>query len=134
MSRLPRQHGTLAMYRRSGCTCGACRDAGRRYARRNTKMRALGTVALIPADTARQHVRKLLAAGLTVHQIEARSGIHRTATRVLIGDFPNRAPSQRIRPGTAVGAATVDATGTRRRLHAQLAAGYPAGDLARRLR
>jgi DNA-binding CsgD family transcriptional regulator len=134
------------MRRRGGCDCHECIEAGRRYSRRNAKMRARGTVQLVPAAPARTHVLALLQAGMTIRQVEARSGVHRTAIRVLVGDFPNRRPSHRVRPATAaallavpgethvpVGTATVDATGTRRRLQALLALGYTGNDLARRL-
>jgi AraC-like DNA-binding protein len=145
--RAPRQHGTLAMAApgRGGCTCAPCADAYSRYNRRNAKQRAAGLVQLVPADRARTHVRQLLAAGVEVHEVERRSGVHRTAIRVLLGTFPGRKPSRRIRPETEarllavhpairpVTGATVDGTGTRRRLQALMANGWTAGELAQRL-
>jgi hypothetical protein len=149
MTRPPRQHGTYAMRRRGECStnpCQACTDAARRYRRRTTKLRTMGHPPYIDAEPARQHVQALLAEGMTTHQIEAASGIHRTAIRVMLGDFPNRAQTKRIRPATEqallkvrlnlgepVGHATVDGAGTRRRLQALQAIGYPSRDLARML-
>lgn len=148
MSRQPRQHGTLAMGAkdRGGCTCSPCAEAVRTYARRNAKMRAAGLVQLVDAGPARDHLTALLRAGLEVHEIEKRSGVHRTAIRCILGEFPGRKQSERIRPkteaqllavrpvvGKAVPGATVDGTGTRRRLQALMANGWPAKELARRL-
>lgn len=143
------QHGTLTMRRHGACTtnpCDQCRDVGNCYARRNTKLRRQGRVALVDAEPARLHVKQLLADGMTAHQIEQASGVHRTAVRVLIGDFPNRKQSVRIRPTTAaallrvqlnlgvpVGNATVLAVGTRRRIQALQASGYTARYIASRI-
>jgi hypothetical protein len=84
---------------------------------------------------------------MTVRQVEAASGVHRTAIRVMLGDFPGRKRSEQIRPATehallqvrvslgplSVGDATVDAVGTRRRLEALQAIGYSGRVLAQRL-
>lgn len=141
----PRQHGTVAMYRRGGCDCTECVEAARRSNRRNSKLRAMGRSALVDAAPVREHVQRLIQGGMTPRQIEDVSGVHRTAIRVLLGDFPNRKQSQRVRPDTAralmsvrstrpvVNTAMIDATGTRRRLQALLAIGYTSRDLARRL-
>jgi len=147
--RKPYKHGTLTMRTWGECRtdpCDACREVGNAYSRRNVKMRELGIVQLVDAERARQHVRRLLRAGMTVRQVEGASGVHRTAIRVLIGDYPNRKPSRRIRPSTEkallavrvrvyepVGTATMDGAGTRRRLQALMAIGWPSRYLARRL-
>jgi len=146
--RSPYRHGTLTMRRRGECRtdpCDACRDVGNAYSRRNVRMRELGIVQLVDAERARQHVRRLLAAGMTVRQVEGASGVHRTAIRVLLGDFPNRKPSRRIRPDTEralltvrvaffpAGGEMVDGAGTRRRLQALMAIGWTARDLGRML-
>lgn len=148
MTRPARRHGTLAMGAkdRGGCTCPPCVEAVKRYSCRNRKMREAGLVQLVDAGPARDHLTALRRAGLDVHEIEKRSGVHRTAIRCVIGDFPGRKQSQRIRPkteaqilavrpilGRPVPGATVDGTGTRRRLQALMASGWPAKELARRL-
>jgi hypothetical protein len=145
-----RQHGTLAMRRRGECAtepCNPCLEEGRRYERKRSKLHVMGRKPYMTAGRARAHVQRLLAGGMTVRQVEAASGVNRTAIRVMLGDFPGRKRSEQIRPWTerallAVrgnlgpsrsGTATVDAAGTRRRLEALQAIGYPARDLAQRL-
>jgi hypothetical protein len=145
-----RQHGTLAMRRRGECAtnpCDLCLDAGRRYERRRTKLKTMGRSPYVDATPTRTHIQKLLTSGMSVRQIEAASGINRTAIRCIIGDFPGRKPSKGIRPATensiqAVranlgpipgGTATVDGAGTRRRIQALQAIGYPTRYLAQRL-
>jgi hypothetical protein len=106
----------------------------------------MGHAPYVDAGRARAHVQKLLGAGMTVRQVEAVSGVHRTAIRVMLGDFPGRKQSKQIRaaterallrvranPAVAAGTATVDAIGTRRRLQALRAAGYPGKMLAQML-
>lgn len=148
MPRTPRQHGTLAMRKRGECQtnpCEACYEAGARYRRRNAKMRRRGTVALVDAEPARRRVLQLLEQEMSVVQIQNLSGVNRTAIRVLIGDFPNRKPSIRIRPQTAQAllrvpidkwsaiAGLTPATGTQRRLQALRRMGYTRSDIAQRL-
>jgi hypothetical protein len=90
----------------------------------------------VDAEPARQHVKALLAGGMTISQIQFASGVNRTAIRVMLGDFPNRPASAQIRQGTATkllrtrlnrGASIdglVPAAGTHRRLQALQAIGY----------
>lgn len=139
------QHGTPLAYLKDRCRCAQCLVAGRRE-RKAVEYRTIsGTHSYVPADRARAHVQQLLGA-LTVSQIEQRSGVHRTAIRVLIGDFPGRPASRRIANTTEqallgvqpdrVGVETrglVDGTGTRRRLRALVALGWPAKHLAQQL-
>lgn len=147
MAKNERQHGSYVMYKRGGCRCDVCTEANRRYQRRNSKMRAVGRSTLVDAAPVRAYVESLIRGGMTPRQIEDACGVHRTAIRVLLGTFPNRARSKRVRPATAqalmsvkptglaqpIKSAMVDATGTRRRLQALLAAGYTSRDLAARL-
>jgi hypothetical protein len=145
-----RQHGTLAMRRRGECAtdpCDPCLEEGRRYERNRSKLHVMGRKPYVAAGRARAHVQRLLAGGMTVRQVEAASGVNRTAIRVMLGDFPGRKRSEQIRPWTErallivrgnlgparSGTATVDAAGTRRRLEALQAIGYPARELAQRL-
>lgn len=143
----PRECGTYAKRAREHCGCEPCVDAGRRYERRRSKLRALGHPAYIDASPAREHVRQVLRDGMAVRDVEALSGVNRTAIRVLLGETPGRKASKRIRPATAAallavepgpreptGDATIDGAGTRRRLQALLAHGYTGRDLTRRLR
>lgn len=137
------QHGTPLAYQRDDCRCDPCREAYRVYNKRVSYRTLTGTHSYVDADLARTHVRRLLTV-LTVGQVEQRSGVHRTAIRLLVGDWPGKPPSRRIsgkthaalmavRP-TRVGSeesGLVDATGTRRRLQALIALGWPANQLGR---
>lgn len=99
----------------------------------------------VDAAPVRRHVQALLDGGMSIAQIEALSGVNRTAIRVLLGAFPNRKQSTQVRELTASRllrtrldrGATVDglvpAIGTRRRLQALYALGYTQRDLAERL-
>lgn len=139
------QHGTYLAHDKDGCHCSACVTAARRHAKQQAYRTATGTSSYVPADRTRSHVRALLDS-LTVGQIERRSGVNRTAIRVLIGDFPGRPPAKRITRTTeaALMAVTaqrvgdesdglVDAAGTRRRLRALVALGWPLKHLHLRL-
>lgn len=139
------QHGTYLAHDKDGCRCMPCKVATRRRAKRVAFRTATGTSSYVDADPARAHVRELLDA-VTVRQIEERSGVHRTAIRVLVGDFPGRPASKRITrkteaallavTGARIGPESgglVDATGTRRRLRALVALGWPVEQLRARL-
>lgn len=140
------QHGTYLAFLRDGCHCDPCTTAHRTYAKRSAHATVTGTHTYTDANRARTRVQVLLANGLTIGQIEQRSGVHRTAIRVLIGDFPGRPASKRItktthaallavnvdRVGTEQ-SGLVDPTGTRRRLQALMTIGWPARHLATRL-
>lgn len=140
------QHGTYLAFLRDGCRCTPCIRAHRAHAKRTSHATVTGTHTYTDADPARAHVQVLLRSGLTVGQIEQRSGVHRTAIRVLIGDFPGRPMSKRITKTThtallivrpvQVGSersGLVDPTGTTRRIRALIAAGWTAKYLSQRL-
>lgn len=145
--RAEHRHGTYEARKRDGCGCGACVQAGRRYAKRRSHLGRTGRSNLIDAQPARDHVRQLLREGLTLGQIEQRSGVHRTGLRHLVGTGSDGRPAAaRVRRDTAarllavaacrVGEETsglVDPTGTRRRLQALVAIGWTQSALARRL-
>lgn len=145
-----RPHGTMgrAKYGPAGrdhhnaCHCRECRNARRRSALR----RELHGPAYVDATPARQHVTGLLAAGMTRHQVALLAGVDRTQIRHLMVGQNGRPPARGLRPETAAAlltvqpdasqpaeGATCDATGTRRRLQALMANGWPAQVLAARL-
>ncbi len=117
----------------------------------------MGRTPWVPADRARQHVQLLLDAGLTRHQIAEHAGRNRTVIRNLMVGQPHagQGPAKRLRRdteaallGVPIGpcmpapvpagrsrraGASVDRTGTVRRLRALMANGWPARELARRL-
>jgi len=134
-----------------------CRPCRALLERRRTKLRAMGRTPWVPADRARQHVQRLLDAGMTRHQIAEHAGRNRTVIRNLMVGQPHagQGPATRLRrdteaallgvpvspcapapvpPGRSRRAgALVDQTGTVRRLRALMANGWPARELARRL-
>ncbi len=139
------RHGTLLAYQKDGCRCEPCRAA----ASRENKLIAYRTVTkthtYVDAGRARAHVEQLLSV-LTIGQVEQRSGVHRTAIRVLIGNVPGRPASKRITRSTQAAllavrsnrvgseeSGWVDATGTQRRLRALVALGWTARHLTTRL-
>lgn len=141
------RHGTYEARKRDGCGCEPCLQAGRRYAKRQSHLGRTGRSNLVDAQPARDHVRQLLKAGLTLGQIEQRSGVHRTGLRHLLGTGSGGRPAAaRVRRDTAarllaVAAARmgketnglVDPAGTRRRLQALVATGWTQSAIARRL-
>ncbi|HEY5784305.1 MAG TPA: hypothetical protein VIT65_05980 [Microlunatus sp.] len=145
--RASHRHGTYEARKRDGCGCEPCLQAGRRYAKRQGHLGRTGRSNLVDARTVRDHVRQLLEAGLTLGQIEQRSGVHRTGLRHLVGTGSDGRPAAaRVRRDTAarllaitavrVGEEThglVDPAGTRRRLQALVATGWTQSALARRL-
>lgn len=139
------QHGTYLAYQKDGCRCEPCRAASSREAKRISYRTWTGTHTYVDAARARAHVLDLLDT-LTVGQVEERSGVHRTAIRVLIGDWPGRPATKRVARKTeaALLAVTaervgpeaqglVDSTGTVRRLRALYAMGYDRRRLTRAL-
>ena len=139
------QHGTYLAYVKDACRCDPCREAGRIGSKTTHYKTVTGTHSYVDAELARTHTRRLLEV-LTVSQIEQRSGVHRTAIRILVGDWPGTAPSKRISRKThtalmgvraeRVGQETsglVDPAGTVRRLRALIALGWDARYIGRRL-
>jgi hypothetical protein len=139
------QHGTALAYDKDDCRCLPCVRAASEAGHRERYRTATGTHTYVDAAAARQHVDRLLEV-LTVGQIEQRSGVNRTAIRVLVGDFPGRPATKRITHTTEarllavtpdrVGpeqSGIVDGTGTRRRFRALIALGWPAKHLGDRL-
>lgn len=131
--------------KKDGCRCTPCTLAARRH-RKATKYRTdTGTSTYVDAGAAREHLLKLTKR-LTWAQVEQRSGVHRTALRVLAGKYPGRKQSRRITRTTAaavlavtddpIGTETagyVPGTGSRRRLQALIALGWTAKDLGDRM-
>ncbi len=101
---------------------------------------------LVPADVAREHVQQLRSVGFSLQRIAALSGVgYGTIARVAYVDPSRRQPpSERLRhdteqrllnlraeAGTFQPGARVEATGSRRRLQALMAAGWTLATLAR---
>ncbi|MGC9540207.1 hypothetical protein [Streptomyces sp. UG1] len=144
-----RRHGTRAKYVAEKCRCQACKRANRREGNQRSRMQAYGHwQPYVDAEPVRAHVRALEAYGLGWKRIARLAGVSPTTVGKLLYGAPRRnmGPSKRVRPETAAkllaveatpenlgGAVSVDGTGTRRRLQALVAGGWPQAQLARRL-
>jgi hypothetical protein len=138
-------HGTRAAYVKDRCRCTKCTAANTAAGRIVTRERMYGRwQPYVDADPVRQHIAALRAAGIGVERIAALAGLSVSHTRELAepGRGNSRGP-RRVRPSTATRVLSigidetsraphsrVDATGTRRRLQALIAIGWPAELLA----
>ena len=142
------RHGTRAAYVKDRCRCTDCTGANTTASRIVTRERTYGRWhPYVDAGSVREHIAALRAAGIGVERIAHLAGLSVSHIRELAqhgrGDTPG---TQRVRPSTAmrvlgisIGDASrapnsrVDATGTRRRLQALIANGWPAELLAGKL-
>ena len=141
-----REHGTYVKYTLDGYPC-CCGEA--RYRNNRSRAIAYGTwQPYVDAQPARTHVRTLGEFGIGWMRLARLANVPRgTVSKLLYGD-PSRgmAPSKRLLPKNAAAllaieptldnlgdAARIDGTGTRRRLRALVAAGWPQLRLAQRL-
>lgn len=144
-----RPHGTRAKYAVDRCRCEPCKAANRAAENHRYRQQAYGRwQPYVDAEPARAHVRKLMDYGIGWQRIARLAGVSTGAlSKLLYGDSQrNLAPSKRIRPETATkllavqpdpallaDLASIDGTGTRRRLRALVTAGWPQGQLADRI-
>ena len=146
--RTTHQHGTHACYVLDRCKCPPCSAANSAYEKNRARQRAYGRQAYVDAGPTRAHVLALRAAGMGLKQVAKVSGVpHGAVAKLIYGDHQRgQAPSRRIRWETAVrlqvvradattlaGAASVDATGTRRRVQALVAIGWSLSRIGARL-
>lgn len=142
-------HGTLTGAKTHRCTCDACRARAHTYDTTRARLIAYGRwQPYIDAEPVRQHLRMLMSYGIGWMRVGRLTGLSNGAlSKLLYGDSTRgMAPSKRVRPATAdkilairptfdalAPSARVDATGTRRRLQALVAVGWPQRALAPRL-
>ena len=146
-------HGTEARYKNGpdehdvpgkGCRCTRCRRAKRDRENHRARMKAYGRwQPFVPAGPAREWVLMLMDYGIGWQRIAKLAGLtERPISKLLYG----KPPSRQIRPeteakilavkpvlGNLADTTLVDPAGTRRRLQALVAAGWPQRRLARRL-
>lgn len=144
-----REHGTYVKYKLDGCRCYPCCYAEAQYRNNRSRAIAYGTwQPYVDAEPARTHVRTLGEFGIGWMRLAQLANVPRgTVSKLLYGD-PRRgmAPSKRLLPKNAAAllaveptldnlgaAALIDGTGTRRRLRALVAAGWPQARLAGQL-
>ncbi|MFJ7999030.1 hypothetical protein ACIQ7D_18045 [Streptomyces sp. NPDC096310] len=144
-----REHGSYVKYKLDGCRCLPCRQGEARYRADRSRAIAYGTwQPYVDAEPVRAHVRILGEFGIGWMRLARIAGVPRgTVSKLLYGD-PARSmgPSKRLLPKNAAAllavepsldnlgaSALIDGTGTRRRLRALVAAGWPQLRLADRL-
>jgi hypothetical protein len=143
-----RPHG-YARYKLDGCRCYICGWAVAQYNDARERAMRRGTwQPYVDAAPARDHVLRLKESGVGDRTIAAAAGLDRKRVRELLHGRPERdtPPPAQVRPATALALLAVDltldllpaglpvgATGTRRRLQALTAAGWPLHHLAVRL-
>lgn len=135
------EHGTHVAYIRDRCRCAACRRAAARERKRYRLGRLEGRNGLVDASVPRDHVRALMAAGMSIQDIADRLGQSRNnVCRYLYGS-QRRVLATAIRGLMAIpvpvaapagGSCYVPATGSRRRIHALEALGWPTRVIADR--
>jgi hypothetical protein len=139
-------HGTNACYN-EGCRRPECTAAHREVQRHQRRMAAYGRWdPWIPADKVRAHVRGLMAQGVSFRRTAHEAGVsYWTVERLLYGDSSGP-PPKNIRKDTGLrllavqatadlvsDVASIDSTGTVRRLQALGCVGHAQADLAERL-
>nr|BEK68804.1 hypothetical protein KPHV_60310 [Kitasatospora purpeofusca] len=144
MSRVPTpaevfDHGDYRRYWR-GCRCPECTTAASKRSNRNQLLRQRGHGSICSSQAASRRIRDLQAAGMTNKAIQDIAQISQcTLYRVLRGEAIRRESLTRIMAvavpkGTRVGTKALrPPTGTRRRMQALVAAGWPSSALAERL-
>ncbi|WP_062215684.1 hypothetical protein [Streptomyces sp. NBRC 109706] len=132
-------HGTTRRYER-GCRCDACRRQRGADVKRARYLRSIGRPLTVPAKDARRHLDALHAAGMSDQAIidaagvspdtlygltQGRSTVRRTTHDAILAVQP---PPAAMRNNQRT-----DGTGTRRRLRALIAAGWPRAAIAREM-
>lgn len=133
-------HGTLYRYKLGRCRCRPCKDAKNAYARHRERMIAYGRwEPYVDAEPCREHVKELMASGVTLGRIAVLAGVGLSALQKLMHGTPRSGgqPSQRVMAKTAQAilavrfslddlpdTAWVNAAGSRRRVQALAALGY----------
>lgn len=120
-------HGDHRLYRH-GCRCQECRDADRNNRKKGELRRHRGVSGHVPGPLVAAHINALTNSGWTRAQIAATSGVSDRAigyiltgqTRVQRG---NAVKLLRLQP--LLEAPRIDVTGTRRRIQALAAIGWP---------
>lgn len=142
------QHGTYACYTLDACRCPACAHAVRDYEQNRVRQQAYGRWDnLVDADPARNHVRRLMAAGMGLKRVGAAADVSTGVMWKLLYGRPNaagqRTPSRRITKAVEArllaveldlaDGAMVPNTDTARRLQALVAIGWSMSKLGLRL-
>ncbi len=145
----PHRHGTRTAYVNDRCRCVECTAANTAASSAAARERTFGRWnPFVDATPVRQHIHTLRREGIGIQQLAKLTGLSARHLRDLAEDsHPDRPVIQKVRPETAehimaveptdanrAPGTQVDATGTRRRLHALVAVGWSQSRLAAELR
>lgn len=138
--RAQHMHGTRNNYLTHACRCTPCTNDATRERDQRRRLQAYGRPHphKVSAAKARRHIRTLLNQGMTKAEIAHHAAMaHQTLTRILDGQqtiinttsdaILNVTPAARTKPE-----GRTNATGSRRRIQALAAIGYPLEEQARR--
>ncbi|OUD03352.1 hypothetical protein [Streptomyces swartbergensis] len=134
-------HNNLTCYTDYGCRLPDCVERRRQWQRDLRRRRREGQPALIDAQPVRQHLTALQAAGISVNAVARTAGLDEWTLRNFLPSPSGKRPRKhRVTPETArkilavtaeqAAVGYTDGTGTRRRIQALVANGWPMRRLA----
>lgn len=97
------EHGQRVTYVRDRCRCEACTAANTAYEDQRHRSTVYGRESLVDARPTRDHLRRLMAAGIGHKRVADLAGISRGVVEGVLYGHPalGRGPSRRIRPKAA---------------------------------
>lgn len=144
-----RPHGSRAKYTAEKCHCKPCRQANRKAMSERSRLLAYGQWnPFVDAAPVREHIHYLQSCGMGLRTIAAAANVNRKTFQAILKGRPARdkGPQDKVRPTVAAAILAIEPTletlapstpisplGTRRRIHALVAAGWPQHHLAARL-
>ena len=114
------EHATDAAYKAGCCRCRDCTDASTRAVKRARYARTHGRPGIVAAEPVRAHMRRLVAAGMTVSRIALAAGMRATDGRRIAtstSGVMRRTTAEAILAVTPA-PLTVSSVGARRRIQA----------------
>lgn len=144
------EHGDRVTYVKDRCRCEDCTTAAREYEQRRTRDRLYGISAgLVDAQSVREHLAVLSAAGIGYKRAARLAGVSVTVVQAVLYHHPDRpeaGPAKRVKAATAekllavqpklelIGDGTpVPSRGAARRIQALVARGWSQAKLADRI-
>jgi len=144
-----RDHGTRAKYVMEKCRCKPCKEANRLAHAERERLLAYGRwQPYVDSAPVRDHIRYLQACGMGLRTAAAAAGVDRKRLQAILNGRPERGtgPQEQVRPALAAAVLAVEPAlenlapstpispvGTRRRIHALVAVGWPQQYLAEHL-